>query len=78
MFDTSIICIEREEEKEKERERGREEELLRRVIQNICILNMLTFDVGSVFHSLCQSVTGIALFIFWIITQEYNFSQTIL
>ena len=76
MFDTSIICIEREEEKEKERER--EEELVRRVIQKIGILNMLTFDVGSVFHSLCQSVTGIALFIFWIITQEYNFSQTIL
>ena len=29
-------------------------------------------------YSLGQSVTGIALFIFWLIRQEYNFSQRII
>ena len=31
--------------------------------KNISMSNMFTFDVFSVCHSLCQSVTGIALFI---------------
>ena len=44
-------------------------------VKNISMLNMLTFDVFSVCHSHGQSVTGIALFMFWHIPQEYSFSQ---
>ena len=46
--------------------------------KNISKLNMLRFDVVLVCHSHGQLVTGIALFIFWIIPQEYTFSQKIL
>ena len=31
------------------------------------LLDMFMFNAFSVCHSLCQSVTGIALFIFWLI-----------
>ena len=41
------------------------------------MLNMFTFDVLSVCHSLSQPVMVIALFIFWLITHEYNFSLKI-
>ena len=44
-------------------------------IQNIYF--MFTSDLFSVCHSLTQSVTGISLFIFWLILQEYSFSQKI-
>ena len=47
-------------------------------IQNIHMLNMFTFDVVLVCYSHGQPGTGIALFIFWIIPQEYTFSQKIL
>ena len=40
------------------------------VIKNISMLNVFMFEVFSVCHSLGQSVTGIALFIFWLIPQE--------
>ena len=33
---------------------------------------MFTFDVFLVYHSLGNWVTGIALFIFWVIPQEFK------
>ena len=44
-------------------------------IQNICMLDMFTFDLFSVCHSRGQSVTDTALFTFWLIPQEYSCSQ---
>ena len=38
--------------------------------KNISMLKMFTVDVFSDCHSLGQSVTGIALLIFWLIPQE--------
>ena len=38
------------------------------------MLNMFTFDVFSIYHSLDQSVTVVALFIFCLVSQEYNLS----
>ena len=40
------------------------------------MLNMFTFDVFLVWHSLGQSVMGIiTLFILWLISPEYSLSQ---
>ena len=39
------------------------------------LLDMFMFNAFSVYHSLCQSVTGIALFIFWLLHQEFSFPQ---
>ena len=45
-------------------------------IQNICrYIEYFTFYMVSVCHSLGQSVKVIDLFIFWLIPQEYSFSQ---
>ena len=41
-----------------------------RFTQNICMCYLFTFDEFSVCHSLGQSVTGIALFIFWLILRN--------
>ena len=39
------------------------------------MLNMFMFDVFSVCHSFNQSVKGKTLFIFWLKSQEFSFSQ---
>ena len=39
------------------------------------MLKMFKFDVFSACHSLCQLVAGIALFLLWLISQEYNFTE---
>ena len=39
------------------------------------MLNMFTFNLFSVCHSLGQSVTGIALFIFWLRPEVYNYNK---
>ena len=46
-------------------------------LQNICMLDMFTFDVLSVCYSLDQSVTVKAFFIFGLRPQEYSFSHNI-
>ena len=39
------------------------------------MLNIFTFDAFSFCHSLGQSVTGIKMFIFWLIPEEYGIQR---
>ena len=44
-------------------------------IQNICLSNIIMFDVFSVCHSLGQSVISMTLFICWLISRNIAFHR---
>ena len=45
------------------------------ILKIMSMLNMFSFDVFSVCHSLGQLVAGLVLFIFWLMLQEHRFDR---